>query len=513
MKEKCAAYLLGEQTELTSLFSGLPGKYSVHAGNVSVATLCYEDTFDWRFYEKGLICLRQSNGVHVLVDFRDGARIHDWSVLETPSAPDCVAGAVDEKLRLVAGIRTLLVQAEVTRQSQSFQIVNRDRKTVLSGVLELNQLLLPEGKTTYLGSSLRIERVRGYDKILARVAALLKNRGLEPGCPEERTLRLALAVKGRRPLEYSSQFSIILDPADSVVQAAQKIFLQLLGTMDVNIPGIIKDIDPEFLHDFRVALRRTRSLLGTMKKKVPPGDAARFQQGFKKIGAATGPVRDLDVYLLGKNRYQAMLPEGLQEGLAVFFTELARQRVKELQRMKKALQAREMKEFLMQWRSYVEDSLPASAFEAGHEPCHEVAVKAIRKRLRSLLKDGAAIGPQSPDAALHRVRIQAKKLRYLLEFYRSLFPEPEMNFLVKSLKKLQDNLGSFNDLSVQQAMLDEYQKGLAVGEQKKGVKVAAALGGLITQLYREQTGVRQKFEQTFEQFATVEHRKLFDLLF
>ncbi|MDO8947668.1 MAG: CHAD domain-containing protein [Desulfocapsaceae bacterium] len=477
-----------------------------------VDTVSYLDTFDWRLYDKGLICLRHGNSVYALTDFSGENIIEAEGPVRNKLFPlDFANGVLGEKLQSVAGIRAMLPLVEITRQSQAFQIVNRDQKVVLFGSLELNQLTNSEGEPTFLAGSLRVQGVRGYDKILTKVVALLQGKGLEAGYPEERTLRLALASMGRKPLDYRSQFSIILDPDEAVIQAARKIFLQLLDGMERNAPGIIQDIDTEFLHDFRVALRRTRSLLGSIKKMLPSADVDHFQRGLQEIGIATGPVRDLDVYLLGKKGYQTMLPEGLQEGLAVFFQELSRQRVQELRRMKKALQSRNCKQFLRRWRRYVEDSLIASALEAGHEPCKEVAIKAISKRLQSILKDGAKISPQSPDGALHSLRIQAKKLRYLLEFYCSLFPEPAMNSLVKSLKKLQDNLGNFNDLSVQQGMLGQHQKGLAGGEQKKAVQVAAALGGLITHLHEEQKGVRQEFELRFKQFTTTDNRRLFDL--
>jgi CHAD domain-containing protein len=250
-----------------------------------------------------------------------------------------------------------------------------------------------------------------------------------------------------------------------------------------------------------------------MKKRLPAADVGRFQQGLQKIGLVTGPVRDLDVYLLKKDVFYSLLPEGLQEGLSVFLKDLARQRIKERQRLKKSFLSKSFQQYLTQWRNYVENSLISSAMAAGHKPCKKVAVKAIRKRLQRIMQDGALIGPQSPDTDLHHLRIQGKKLRYLLEFYRSLFPEAEMDVLVKALKKLQDNLGAFNDLSVQQKMLAQYQNGLAGGEPKKVVPVAAALGGLITHLHEEQASVRQKFEQTFAQFVSAENKNLLDLLF
>jgi CHAD domain-containing protein len=512
MKETSRTYILPGQMEVSVLMSGLSAKYTLQEGSASVSSLCYLDTFDWRLYDKGFICLRLGDSVYVLTDFSGEFRVQDnGPVPKKLFAQDFAGGVLGEKLCPLAGIRALLPQAEIARQSQSFQIVNRDQKTVLAGSFERNQLLRPDGEPIELGGVLRIQGVRGYDKILTRVVDSVQSRGTEAAYPEEGPLRLALAAQGRKPLEYRSQFSIILDPAESVVQAAQKIFLQLLEGMERNIPGIIEDIDSEFLHDFRVALRRTRSLLGSMKNKVPAADVDRFQQGLQKIGLFTGPVRDLDVYLLKKDVFHSLLPEELQEGLSVFLKDLARQRVKERQRLKRAFLAKSFQQFLTQWRRYVEDSLISSVAAAGHKPCRAVAMKAIRKRLLTIKKDGALIGPQSPDTALHSLRIQAKKLRYLLEFYRSLFPEPEMDSLVKSLKKLQDNLGSFNDLSVQQRMLAQYQNGLAGGEQKRAVQVAAALGGLITHLHEEQASVRQKFEQTFAQFTSVEQSCLFDV--
>jgi CHAD domain-containing protein len=517
MRKHDTAYILPEPMELSTLLAGLPDNYSVQNMGVSVDTICYLDTFDWRLHDKKIICQRHGKNIYVLTDFAGEYRIQAEGPAQKKVFPlDFPCDPLGEKLVAVAGIRALLPFAEITRHSQFFEIMNRDQKKILSGSLESNQLLKPgdiKSKPINLEGVLRLHGVRGYDKILFVISELLQMQGIQQGCPEERVLRLALFAQGKKPQDYSSHFSIILDPAESIVHAAQKIFLHLFKEMERNVPGVVEDIDTEFLHDFRVALRRTRSLLGSMKKIGRPEDIACFQQGFRKIGLITGPVRDLDVYLLEKKVYHSMLPEGLQEGLAVFFQGLTRQRAKELQRLKKAMQSSDFQAFMVQWREYIEHSFLSSALDAGQEPCREVAIKAIRKRLRSILKNGALIGPLSPDTELHCLRIQAKKLRYLLEFYRSLFPEAEMEILVKSLKKLQDNLGNFNDLSVQQKMLGQYQSELTIKDQKNAIKVAAALGGLITHLHEEQTAVRGNFEQTFEQFTSIENTRLFEMLF
>ncbi len=506
--------MLPRAIELTDLFSGLPAGYLVHLGPVAEMTFSYLDTFDFRLYHKGLICRHHDRKEYVLTDFTGTDQIQgDGPPLKKLFATDFPAGPLAERIVSVAGIRALLVQATIMRQSQTFHIINRDQKIVVSGMLATHQLMRTNGEPVLVDAFLRLHGIRGYDRILTRINALVQRQGLTAEYAEDGTLRCALTLNGYDPLLEASQFSIVLDPAESIVHAAQKIFLHLLKDMERNINGILHDIDSEFLHDFRVALRRTRSLLGSIKKMVPPADITYFQQKWREIGEMTGPVRDLDVYLLDKEAYHSMLPEGLQAGLSLFFHGLAQQRVTEQKKLKKTMQSQELHDFWEQWRHFIKTTLPSSPLATGHEPCKEVASKAIKKRWHAILKTGALISPQSPDADLHRLRIEAKKLRYLLEFYRLLFPMEEMELLVKSLKKLQDNLGRFNDLSVQQEMLGRYHNDLTDWEQKKAIKVASALGGLITHLHEEQGIIRQKFEHSFSQFASADNNNLFHLLF
>jgi len=68
----------------------------------------------------------------------------------------------------------------------------------------------------------------------------------------------------------------------------------------------------------------------------------------------------------------------------------------------------------------------------------------------------------------------------------------------------QNNLGDFNDLSVQQEMLLAKQQALT-GRNKRSIKIAAALGGLLAHLNGEHRQVRQKFESTFAAFASEEN--------
>ena len=87
-----------------------------------------------------------------------------------------------------------------------------------------------------------------------------------------------------------------------------------------------------------------------------------------------------------------------------------------------------------------------------------------------------------------------------------------MKKLVKQLKQLQDNLGDFNDLSVQQDFLINHL-GTINPQTSQAVMVAAATGGLITRLHIAHRHVRKQFISVFTAFNAPANQALFKALF
>ena len=128
------------------------------------------------------------------------------------------------------------------------------------------------------------------------------------------------------------------------------------------------------------------------------------------------------------------------------------------------------------------------------------------------LKQGRAIGPDTPAVALHELRKTCKKLRYLMEFFQSLYPAREIKQLIHVLKSLQDNLGQFQDYEVQVETLKRFSHQM-VEEDKVNPDTLLAMGMLIERLEDSQKLARKEFSERFEAFAAdenVEHfRKIF----
>ncbi len=91
-------------------------------------------------------------------------------------------------------------------------------------------------------------------------------------------------------------------------------FARLLEVIAENLPGTIEDVDSEFLHDLRVAVRRTRSLQRQFKS-IYPERLQHFRDEFKRIQQLTGDLRDLDVYLLDFDDLRNSLPEAMGSDL------------------------------------------------------------------------------------------------------------------------------------------------------------------------------------------------------
>jgi CHAD domain-containing protein len=470
--------------------------------------LQYFDTFDWRLYDRGLVMIRVNDEYRL-------RRIADDSTVGSCRAPDDNAFwwefpecPLRERIRSIIEERALMLIGEVGLRVRDVHVLNSDEKTVVRARVEVGEAF----NSANVAAPVRVINilpVRGYRKNARRFATFLSDAGLQPA--ERDTFEVAVEMKGRRPGDYSSKLKLALDESMTGQEAAGVIFRHLVDTMQRNEAGIEKDIDTEFLHDLRVAVRRTRSGLTQIKGVLPSGITTDYRTRFAALGRSTNRLRDLDVYLLRRGEYRKMLAEDLQPALAPLFDSLASEREKELAAVVRTIRGSEYRALLRDWRETL-DAIGSPALDAKNAgvPVGILARRFIKKWHVRVTDTGARIDDNTPDAALHALRIDCKKLRYLLEFFASLFSAEEIGLFVKQLKRLQDNLGDFNDLSVQQSEL----KSFLHGESRKiPVDTAAAVGALVARLEDRHKAVRKQFAESFAAFAGDDNRNRFDELF
>ncbi|MBB5348785.1 CHAD domain-containing protein [Desulfoprunum benzoelyticum] len=485
----------------------LDGDYAVSEEEVDRGEEEFLDTFEWGLYWSGLALARRGRRYRLFS--ADGVVLGEGKGprRKRPFWWDFPDGPIRDGITAGADIRALCPKLRMSRVRRSFHLLNVDEKTVLR--LWLDHVVVGgDNQGPVEQTQLRLAAIRGYEHEYQAVRRLLQAEGLGQLVDGMHFLDPVFAGAGITVESVGSKTVVILERDISMGDGLRQVGLAVLGDIRRNLPGTIEDIDTEFLHDLRISLRRTRSLLTLFCKVFPEIHCNHYRSEFRWITQTTGKVRDSDVYLLKEGEYRSMLPASLHSGLDGFVRGMRAYRSREFRAMKKQLTSPRLARLLKDWQHFLEN-LPQPAEVAGRDLlCRNFAAKAVRKRFRKILAEGEKLGPDSPDTMLHALRIEAKKLRYLLEFFHSLFPAEDVILLVKHLKKLQNNLGDYNDLSVQQEMLGTFRSPVRVEDPKQVLVIAAALGGLVVRLADRQRQVRGEFDSTFADFSGDESREL-----
>jgi CHAD domain-containing protein len=208
-----------------------------------------------------------------------------------------------------------------------------------------------------------------------------------------------------------------------------------------------------------------------------------------------------------------MLPSVLGDDIDPLFDYLHNKRSKALKQVVRSFESDKYRQILQDWETFLSESQK----DAPTTPNADLSIltlaqKRIYKQYRSIVKSSNLISEDIDDEKLHALRIECKKLRYLLEFFSSLFSRKKMNALIEQLKKLQNKLGDFNDLCVQQAYLLNISEELPSTNQKNK-RVLVAIGSLIGVLDRKKRVVKKGLFKAFTDFSSPVNERLFRELF
>lgn len=473
----------------------LAGRFSVETGRPRRVERVLMDSFDGRLRAAGLTAERAGGRLRLL-EAGAPARVADVDGGGPLTLEALPRGPVRERLEEVLEMRALLPLARVKSSIEPIAVRNEDLKTVVRMELERAQ-----AGGVALPRRLRLTPVLGYEKAFARVQGTFTSE-FEAAEP---LFDAAVTAAGGRPEGVSSKVGLKLAPGLRADAAAGAVLARLADIADANVAGTLDDVDSEFLHDLRVAVRRARSVLRELKGVHPPGPWSHLREELKWVQAVTGPVRDLDVQMLEWAELTAAVPDG--EDLRPLHDLLTARRARELTKMRRGLKSERFAGALSAWRELA--ALPPAVEGDAERPLartaiDEVAGDRIRAVYRRMVRDGGAIGDDSPDEALHELRKRGKELRYLLELFGGLYPAEVVKPMVTALKRLQDVLGRFQDRAVQVEQLRALGDELAGREG--GPQALMALGLAVEALLEDQRAARADFAARFAVFASDEER-------
>ncbi len=234
--------------------------------------------------------------------------------------------------------------------------------------------------------------------------------------------------------------------------------------------GIIRDDNLEFLHQYRVSLRRIRSLMKQLKYLYSNKIYSAITAQIKTMMITTNQLRDLDVYLLKMDDYFDCLEHIHHQGLARFFDDLQDARKNSFKVVKRRLKSNDYKQqslhlediLSQDWERQKEkaESAEKHLCQAAAQKVIDQATQAVKQHTNLIISVHTrtdAKSKNSDDSQIHRLRIACKRLRYNLEYFTPLMKKGMLKEQLVLLKSLQTTLGDFNDASVQHQFLLTYQ--------------------------------------------------------
>jgi CHAD domain-containing protein len=464
------------------------------------------DTFDWRLYKAGLtLRFEQARlGGRLLLSKADGTPQAEQLVTRWPRRPglaeDLPDGPVRDGILVLTSPRALLPIVKAVSTVSVTRLLNADGKTVARLVTERVTVTSAAADiTAELPPRLAVTEVRGYPGQARRAAALLAG---VPGVSQasQGLFTAALTALGRHPADYTSGVDAEITATMPAPVAVARLLLRLLDTIELNVPGVLRDIDTEFLHDLRVAVRRTRSAIKLLGEVLPADLAEHYKTEFKWLGDVTTPIRDLDVHLLGFDAMTEQLVAASPADLEPLRAFLVRRRAREFRRLAAALRGPRFRAIVQDWRKALLEIRDVDGPRRRFPTAAALALSTTGRAFRRIAARGSAITPASPPESLHDLRKRAKELRYLLEFFAPLHDPVAYRKVVSDLKQLQDCLGEFQDSEVQRHEIHT----LADAMLAEGAAPAAtllAMGEIAAQLALSQAEARAEFAARFGRFA------------
>jgi CHAD domain-containing protein len=479
--------------------AALADEFSVGFGPPSVIRGADLDTFDRRLGAARFSLHHLSDSVDQrLVLISPGAdapltmpitRVR-WPALVT----DLPAGAIREALAPLASIRALMVLDEHVRRVREGDVRNEDQKIVAR--LEL----VEQGPDAMAAPArLGVYRLRGYGGEARRIVRLLAAAGLRP-------VRAA-SDDSKRDTDVPR---VTIDRSTPAIALLVAEWSGYLAAMRANLPGVLDDVDTEFLHDFRIAVRRTRSTLKLGRPALPEDVTDRWEPALKWLSGLTTPVRDLDVHQLDLPVMAGWLVAADPADLQSFALQLRRHRSAARRSLVRGLRSARFRSVLSGWEGVLADLSRSPSEHATRLTAGELADRSIRRAYRRVVRGGAAITPYSPAEALHSLRGRCKELRYALELFAPISDDAARKLAVADLKDLQDILGRFQDADVQRQTLYGFAEQMRAAHAP--TKALMAMGELVAHLDADQQQAREGFDRAFARLSRPAGRQRMSLL-
>ena len=385
-----------------------------------VFTSVYHDTTERSLARAGITLRRRTERGQSVWQLKlpvSGARLE----LEEPGGPAGPPEPLRMLLRAHERHGAVAPVAEL-RTSRHGALVSRNGTSAEVTIDEVSVMDAQRVATAFV--EIEVELKDGEPAVLARIAKELERAGARRADGTPKLFRVIDVPKRRRRTKkpFDALHALLREQLDAVL---------------AHDPGTRLGTDPESLHDMRVAVRRSRTLLRTGRRLLAT-DTQPLELELKWIAKLLGEVRDLDVLLDRLREEAASLPAADRAAVDRLLQALDRQRGQARHALVTALDDQRYENLLDRYESTLAELAPSST---------AVALEKLAARQAARLRRAVeAAGPKPTDEQLHDLRKRGKRVRYAHELAGT-------TKVVRRAKAFQDVLGEHQDAVVAEERL------------------------------------------------------------
>ncbi len=422
----------------------------------------YYDTRERTLRRNGLSLRVRQSGARfvqtVKADFADDPlRRGEWEASVSSMAPDVALAMPFIPSKVSADLAEHGLEAVFTAD------IHRHARMVdlPSGTVEVafDHGVLKSGDRSMPVSEIELELKSGGVSAIYELALRLAEHGpVSPSIRSKSARGFDLAdgapPAARRPRKFR------LDPLISLDEAFATILRGCLGHLLESLPAALDGRDPEGVHQLRVALRRLRSALDLMRSVGPLSQLDALRREARWLAQNLSAARDWDIFQ-GQTLPTVAKACPSVAGFDALAEVIAKHRQVAYHKVRAALADARCSRFLIGLGGWIE----ARGWHGGEvapenlarlaEPAIGFAGEALSTRHTKVLKRGRHFKSLSVEE-LHRLRLAAKKLRYVADFLLPLYQDRKsVKQFSRKLAGLQEELGCYNDMAVTASLLDE----------------------------------------------------------
>ncbi|PJF36927.1 MAG: hypothetical protein CUN49_02870 [Candidatus Thermofonsia Clade 1 bacterium] len=273
--------------------------------------------------------------------------------------------------------------------------------------------------------------------------------------------------KLQAPLIFEAPERPNLQADDLMSEGGRKVLAFHFGKLLARQADVLASDESEAVHQMRVATRRLRSTLRIFRSYYRQSVLRPWRAVLKRTAELLGKVRDLDVYREHMARYAKAQPSASRRDLRLINAQLGERHAALRAQLCDYLNSAEYNAFLSEFAAFLQTPFAAARRQAEAQPVPrricEIAPRLIYKQYGVV----RAYAPYLETASLerlHALRIEVKRLRYLIEAFGELLGA-QAEMVIDACKALQDFLGELQDAKVAAQLSELYLPNLRRGKR------------------------------------------------